>query len=118
MILTRRFPNYFTGFEETTHQVNNMEEMLAIDWVKNASEVDKFKRFSLSFHPAMGGFPAQNHLMAEYEGGDVYFVIGRFDATPDFLPAWKDEPLDHLNDPEVKDSFVEFCGGYEDETPI
>ena len=35
MKIKRRFPNFFTGFEETEHEVNSNEELMAIDWISS-----------------------------------------------------------------------------------
>jgi len=34
MKIKRRYPNFFTGFEETENEVNSKEELLGVDWVK------------------------------------------------------------------------------------
>ena len=33
--IKRRFPNYFSGFEETEHEVKTREELEHIDWIEH-----------------------------------------------------------------------------------
>ena len=35
MIIKRRFPSFFEGFEETEHEVKTKEDLLAISWIKD-----------------------------------------------------------------------------------
>ena len=39
MRIRRRYPNFFTGFEETEHEVNTLNEVLEIPWIKAYNEI-------------------------------------------------------------------------------
>lgn len=74
MKVKRRFPNYFTGFEETEHEVNDYQDLISIDWIKD-----------LNTHPtSMGMYYSPNerggpdYLMHLFKGKDkvLYFVVG------------------------------------------
>jgi hypothetical protein len=34
MKIKRRFPNYFSDFEETEHEVSTKKELMNIEWIK------------------------------------------------------------------------------------
>ena len=78
MRLKRRFPNFFSGFEETEHEVNTLDELLEIPWVKAYSENPKF--IGVYYAPNDSKFePAPDYLMALWytdEGTITYFVVG------------------------------------------
>ena len=39
MKIQRRYPNYFSGFEETEHEVSSKEELLQIDWIEELLKI-------------------------------------------------------------------------------
>jgi hypothetical protein len=75
MKLKRRFPNFFTGFEETEHEVNSLEDLHNIDWIKHLNEIPNW--LGLYYSPS-GSATGPNYLMSLTQGEDevVYFVIG------------------------------------------
>ncbi len=75
MIIRRRFPNFFSGFEdqETEHEVNSKEELLSIDWIKYLIEMPN----SMGMFYSSG--KSADHLMHLSRGKDgkiIYFVVG------------------------------------------
>lgn len=78
MKVKRRFPNFFSGFEETEHEVNTLEELLELDWIKAYKEIPNH----------MGVFYAHNDsklepnpdmlmsLTRSKNGEVIYFVVG------------------------------------------
>lgn len=79
MKIIQHFPSYCDGFEPEQAEFNSTEELLNIEWVKSFSEHKDFYRYSVS---------DGNHLMAEYEQGYKWWVIGRLSPTTD-LPKWE-----------------------------
>lgn len=86
MIIKRRFPNFSTGFEETEHDVANNQELLAIDWIANYSEIPNY----------LGVFCSKNeyedepsYLMSlawsESDKRVIYFVVGYIFGNPSEL---------------------------------
>lgn len=58
---------------------NTTEELLGIDFVKNFSQNGNFYKYSIS----------ENHLMAEYENGYEWWVIGYINNPKEVnLPKW------------------------------
>jgi hypothetical protein len=92
-------PGFFTGFENAVREFNSLEELLAIDFVDNfkklqsglpSKEVDpNFHQFSISNQCTLGG-EVPYVLMAEYEGGKVWWVVGYISETEIVkqLPVW------------------------------
>jgi len=85
MKIIRRFPNFFSGFEETEHEVNTLDELLEIPWIKAYEEIPNH----------MGVFYSPNHARETYgalkpdeypdylmsltrrsDGTVVFFVVG------------------------------------------
>ncbi len=58
MKIKRRFPNFFSGFEddETEHEVNSKEELLAIPWIKAYEKIPNH----------IGVFYSRNHARETY----------------------------------------------------
>ena len=76
-------PAFVTGFENEVVKFNTTEELLEIEFVKNFSRNDNFCRYSLSTSLGRGA------LMAEYEDGYEWWVIGHLDNTEEVnLPKW------------------------------
>jgi len=90
MKLKRRFPNYFSGFEETEHEVNSYDDLMNIGWVKNITHYkfpgDDFVR--LAYSPSSSPeYPS--HLMAVNEKS--FWVVGYIYGNPEELglTEWK-----------------------------
>lgn len=73
----RRFPNFFTGFEETEHVVKNKEELENIEWVRKFIENETFHTLAISDdgygYPMLMVF---NNYDEEYNGCKEWWVIG------------------------------------------
>jgi hypothetical protein len=83
MIVKRRYPNSFSGFEETEHEVNSNEELLELDWIKSYDDLDGFVGM---FYSPRSFDDSPDKLMAlsrEKSGEFIYFVVGYIygDAT-------------------------------------
>jgi len=79
MKIKRRFPNYFTGFEETEHEVNSKEELLAISWIKDYSKIKN--HMGVYYSPKDSRFEADapDYLMSltrREDGSVCFFVVG------------------------------------------
>ena len=74
MKVKRRFPNYFTGFEETDHEVNSKEELLEIDWIKEYENIPNHMGVFYSSHE----YDGPDFLMSLTQGEEkvIYFVVG------------------------------------------
>ncbi len=83
--IIQRVPAYFDNRDNEFKkgEFSNQEELESVDWIKNWMEPFRgyeFFRFSM----------ADNTLMAEYDEGRHWWVIGFVDNLPvDFLPRWK-----------------------------
>lgn len=69
-------PNYFSGYENQIESFNSFEQLLNIDFVKKFSNHNNFYRYSLALGES---YEDNNTLMAEYENGSVWWVVGFID---------------------------------------
>jgi hypothetical protein len=68
-----------TGEDPKVAHFNNTHELLCVPWVKHWSEDPKFFRYSMS----------DECLMAEFDGGKEWWVIGNIDHPKGvYLPKW------------------------------
>jgi hypothetical protein len=78
MKIKRRFPNFFSGFEETEHEVNTLDELLEIPWIKAYEEIPN--HMGVFYSPNDSKFePAPDYLMSlmhDKDGEVIYFVVG------------------------------------------
>lgn len=77
-------PSYFTGHPEEFATYSTREELLSVSWIhpwQTGHTKDRFHQWSRS----------ENHLVAELDGGGVWFVVAVIDPeTPqDWFPEWK-----------------------------
>jgi hypothetical protein len=75
MKIKRRYPNYFSGFEETEHEVSSKEELLNIPWIKDYDNVTN--HIGVFYSPTDDKYP--DYLMTLCKGDDnkiYYFVVG------------------------------------------
>jgi hypothetical protein len=85
MKIKRRFPNFFTGFEETEHEVNSNEELMAIDWISSYKDIpnhlgvfcEKSKNDSPSYLLSLTWDNTEKEV--------IYFVVGYIFGNPDEL---------------------------------
>ena len=75
--IVARCPNAYFLDDDQMVGFDTTEELLEIDFVKNWSKIETFYRYSIS----------GNHLMAEYENGKKWWVIGNIRNIVD-LPKW------------------------------
>jgi len=76
MKVKRRYPNYFSGFDETEHEINTLEELKEIDWIKG---YDKIPGHMGVFYSPAGMKGSPDLLMSLSKGEDdevIYFVVG------------------------------------------
>ena len=75
-------PGYFSGFKSEVIEFSSLNEMLAIDWVRDFSNDKNFYRFSIS------NTLDENYkynLVAEYESGYAWWVVGCVDSDIDIV---------------------------------
>ena len=103
----RRYPNYFSGFEETEHPIDNLQDLESIDWVNNATTIKGHHCLAIStddgkykkegedkVHTLM----ALTHYDEEYGGYKKWWAIGYIiggEAGELELPEWTDLAGDH-----------------------
>lgn len=77
---------YFPGFVDRPtpreDEFETLDQLLNIDWVKTWADRKDFYRFSLDCSPG------ENILMAEYNGGKVWWVVGFIDNYIEGLLDW------------------------------
>ena len=76
MKIKRRYPNFFSGFEETEHEINSNEELLEIPWIK---EYNKIPGYMGVFYSPKTFNDNPDYLMSLSKDKDnkvVYFVVG------------------------------------------
>lgn len=107
--ITRRYPNYFSGFEETVHTVDNLKELEEIDWVANAINYKNHHTLAISTKEPDKWNPDKevvHHLMAltnydeKYGGCKRWWVIGKIVGEPVSelgLTEWTDLKGNHLD---------------------
>lgn len=85
--IQRHRPGFFEGFEEDTDVIEfvSVEELLAVPWIKAWAKDPGFRRFSISMPP---GGEGNWLLMAEYDDGKRWFVVGYLDKRVE-LPMWE-----------------------------
>ena len=71
-------PAFFEGFKNETAEFDTVEELEKIPFVKKFAEGDGFFQFSI----------ADEHLMAEYERGTRWHVVGTLVGERPDLPEW------------------------------
>lgn len=82
MKIRRRYPNYFSGFEETEHEVKTLKDVKEIDWVKQWSEDDMFHSYAGSDNLLMTVMMYDE----KYGGCKSWWVIGHIiDGTAEDL---------------------------------
>jgi hypothetical protein len=80
MKIKRRFPNFFSGFEETEHEINTLDELLEIPWIKAYDEIPNHMGMYYSPNESKKYDPnAPDYLMSltrDKNGKVIYFVVG------------------------------------------
>ncbi len=86
-IIKRRFPNFFSGFEdqETEHEVSSRQDLEEIDWIKHCTTNPNHHTLAVSPKPYDWG----SHLLLtlgdydeEYGGCKSFWVIGYIKGDP------------------------------------
>jgi len=88
-------PAYFSGFENETKAFTSLKELLNIDWVDNFRKMPNgqidpnFHQYSTNKYSDHKG--CEYVLMAEYNNGHSWYVIGFMDENEVIkeLPAWE-----------------------------
>lgn len=82
MIVRRRFPNFFSGFEDdiTEHEVNSYEELMEIPWLKDKKDINGHIGIFFSpdnpDHPGTSDRPDYLMTLSKGKTETIYFVIG------------------------------------------
>jgi len=94
-VIRQHFPTFFSGFEKAYSPFSSLEELLDISWVKIKSKLPDgksnpdFFRYSICFAEERNEYL----LIAEYSGGDVWYVVGYMDKKGydivKELPIWE-----------------------------
>lgn len=75
-------PGFVTGIEPNVADVATTAELLALPWVK---QYEQAPDPAYSFHRWV---QHHGHLMTEYNGGAVWFVVAYLSGDPVELPEW------------------------------
>ena len=81
MKVKRRFPNFFTGFEATEHEVSNYDELIQIDWIKHLIE----KPAKLSYSKSSFNDTPSLLMATDCDNDSKYFVVGYIYGNPEEL---------------------------------
>jgi hypothetical protein len=76
MRVKRRFPNFFSGFEETEHEVKTKEELLAIPWIKAYDEIPNHMGIYYEPRDYEDSPDLLISLNRGVSGKVIYFVVG------------------------------------------
>lgn len=103
MIVKRRYPNYFSGFEETEYNFKTVDELKEIDFIKGFMESPGFTKLSIAKSTVNISY---SHLMAEYnnDGKHTWWAIAYFPdgygdlELDDFVPTIKELPKPELKE--------------------
>ena len=76
------FPSFFEGFTPIVQEFKTRDELLAVPFVAQFAKDSRFHRYSV----------AGKTLMAEYENGQRWFVVGTLESVAEAsdlgLPKW------------------------------
>ena len=74
--IKQHIPNFVSGIEPETHEWTTLPELLSIPFVARFRDDYSFEHFAFS--------PSGDHwlLMAVYEGGHRWWVVGYLDELP------------------------------------
>jgi hypothetical protein len=81
--IKQHLPGYVTGFENEVGTFTTTTELLAIWFVACFGRIDGFYRYSLSRENDI------TRLMAEYDAGTKWWVVGQIEGEPPDLPIWQ-----------------------------
>lgn len=85
MHVKQRFPNFFSGFTPSEHDVYSLQELKNLDFVKRWMSNKTFHQFSISV-----GRRELAYLMCELDGGKEFWVIAYLKDFEGFeLPNWE-----------------------------
>lgn len=75
--IVQHLPSYVSGFDREVSYFDTIDELLNISWVLKAKEVEYFHRYSIS---------KEHYLMAEFNDGFIWWVIGEISVEKIELP--------------------------------
>ncbi len=83
-------PMFFDGYDNQINEFNSIDELLNIDWVKNFS-LGMDEKPNPHFHKYSISDDGRPTLMAEFEDGKTWYVIGFIDDIEPVkdLPPWR-----------------------------
>ena len=93
--ITEHLPVYVSGSEPEIVEFSNARELLELEFVKGHSHQLGFFRYSI--HPTSGNIRVP--LLAEYNGGEKWIVIGFLDGEVGRLelPVWQSRLIEKEN---------------------
>ena len=77
MKVKRRFPNYFSGFDETEHEVSSNGDLMDIEWIKGYNDIPEW--MGLYYSPQDSKYEDMPDLLmslSKEKNKVVYFVVG------------------------------------------
>jgi hypothetical protein len=84
-------PSFFIGFEKATVEFKNLAELMAIPFVSAFSERSPFPKGQPFHRYSVSRYDAGNLvLMAEYNDGFTWYVVGYLSDDIKELPNWKE----------------------------
>lgn len=78
--VTRRYPAFFSGFEETKHPFTTQDDLWRIDWLRAVADHPKFQ----GFFKGTVGLNGRCCLTAKVDRRGL--IVGWLAYPPDFLP--------------------------------
>lgn len=85
--IRQHIPAFFDGFEQHTADVETIEDLDRIKWIRSWRDDPGFYRFS--FAPLNQRHPARGLLMAELKEGREWWVVGSMSEPLEGLPLWQ-----------------------------
>tara|TARA_Y100000310_G_C20700285_1_gene829072 strand:- start:4297 stop:4614 length:318 start_codon:yes stop_codon:yes gene_type:complete len=97
MKITQHRPAYFTGYENEVSKFGSLNDLLEIPWIKRIEENPELNFYRWS--------QTDNLLIAEFNKGKTWFVIGRhMEETYKLrLPKWKPPKEEKVLIPKIKE---------------
>jgi hypothetical protein len=81
--IKQHLPPFITGMDRVVASFDTLDDLLAIPFVAKFARGPGFRRFSL------GPYVDTVMLLAEYDGGVRWWVVGYISGDPPDLPAWR-----------------------------
>jgi len=87
--LVQHIPTFCEGFDPKHADIETVEDLGKVEWIRSWSESPGFHRYSWSSITPGG----RGHLMAELHGGNEFYVIAFAGEPIPGLPEWEETDL-------------------------